>query len=1050
MVTIVNCLNHIKIILSTDPTVNFYFGPGDVIVANNWTNPEGPNGSTSAVFGLNQSFLIGSYDNFTVEQNCQTVEISIASDGSTGNTNDEFVVYWWNNVEAPCNSPLISFDDLCGNNPNCVPCSGNLCNNLCDGTLLPISINIGTTRVLFSDDTDNTITEVYTNQTFGIPSGNAPLDCNNDLQFLIQEDLLVDQDWCMFSNFSRAVFFEQGKKIIIPSGVTARFVDATFDSCSDIFWDAIVVEEGGTLLMSNCTFKDGNNAIRMERGATVRLTGCNFSDNYVGIFLDDNTPGQNTFDLNLRGNSFQGSGFLAQPYQGQNPVPIDLPRAGIELTNVGFANLSAFGFDFSTINIFDNMRNGIVSTNSSFIFGGSQFSNMIRTSRSGISGYGIFATNRGGSSLVQQMPSITEELFTNMHTAIFLNNVSASIDRAVISNVTDGIRVRNGINRIIDLKNSIIAADRYGIHTSNNSPHFGNMMNNQITVDSEFTNATDAIASAGILCEENELNFGGAGWQIDDNVVNLIRGDVALAYTGSRAKITNNQLVNTTTSKKRYTLLDIDNAAGSIVSCNIIGSLPVGDTNFTKSTGVNIVDSPFMRVACNDVSAVEDGFTFSGPSSGMDFRVNSMANNGVGLQLDNIAVIGTQDLQNNCFSNNGLAALHFSNDEQFIQMSHFRVLCASDGGDDSCICPPLSEIQTGVLNPLNPDHFFSQTPFGEGAECEESEMTCLTRQGPVRISEPADAISLDIAANRQIYNGAEPQLERMMQYDLFRLLAGLSEPIEESSMIAYHGDNVNSNLGKLHQIASISSNVPNQAALHAQIKERITVLSTIEEAFSNNDIDETVYYSERSNLLNQLSDLSTQLTSSENIYQADLLSELETQESLLDQIYIDSSYDANMVYIMSKVLAARHPEFVNFTEQEWQSIYTLASQCSKDAGHAVYWARTLYNNSQSWTDFSALQDCGAVQARSNKSNDHNSSSVEISPNPSADIFMLQWPTDAQATIRVLNLQGKILLQNELSQGDNTLDLSLHPSGIYYYSILQDGNTVHQGKLLLID
>ena len=85
-----------------------------------------------------------------------------------------------------------------------------------------------------------------------------------------------------------------------------------------------------------------------------------------------------------------------------------------------------------------------------------------------------------------------------------------------------------------------------------------------------------------------------------------------------------------------------------------------------------------------------------------------------------------------------------------------------------------------------------------------------------------------------------------------------------------------------------------------------------------------------------------------------------------------------------------------------------------------------------------------------------SGKVEVYPNPSRGIFELEIShaglvSASQPTINVYNTLGQEVYFETLKQvqGDNEIDLSNHPNGIYFYRVVStDGSLIGEGKMIL--
>lgn len=78
------------------------------------------------------------------------------------------------------------------------------------------------------------------------------------------------------------------------------------------------------------------------------------------------------------------------------------------------------------------------------------------------------------------------------------------------------------------------------------------------------------------------------------------------------------------------------------------------------------------------------------------------------------------------------------------------------------------------------------------------------------------------------------------------------------------------------------------------------------------------------------------------------------------------------------------------------------------------------------------------------------SMISFYPNPAQNSVTIENSLFADATkAAIYNLEGQVLLQIDLRSGDNSLDVSNLPSGIYVISINGKGNFVHKQKLIIL-
>ena len=1044
----------------TDPVINFYAGPQTAFISQFWTNPQGPSEGNFTTFGANNAHLIGSMDTFDEENNCQTLEFSFTTSPLPGGANaDEFVFYAWNANSPACN-PIQNLGQCNSSTSICAPCQGPLCTQVCFGVPFDFSLP-GNSSYFMSTSTDNTISEIYNNQApivfAGSSSANAqPSDCNIPLEhIIIQEDLIVDENWCMNSNGPRkTIVFEAGKKITIQPGFELTLVNVNIESCSEIFWDAIEVLPGATLWMVNCNIKDGHNAIRLHEGTRLYVENCNFTDNYVSIFGQGIGPDLGLHSwFRLNGTSFSGSGQLATPFVGQVPTPQNYPFAGVQLDNYGKPTGTplVIGPELNSgINTFTNMYNGIVSWNSSFFLIGGKISDLIFNPEdvsSDLKGYGVYANgDRGNFNLVGVLSSIVNTpdilTFDNMLTGVSLNNTNGRVFNVVMDNLDTGIEVQRCIDKNMDIAGNTIDASRFGIQANFNTPLMGRIDDNNITINSTNVTATDNFQSAGIACSEINSRNKRGGWNIRENTIDLVNADKGIVYlNGPKANISENTIQRTGNFKRSYTLIDVRNTPFTNISCNTLTGKMTDEVQGNNTIGINAVRLQDASITCNTVDQCRTNINFSLPSGQIDFQANTMSNGAIGLVLEESAIIGGQSHEGNCFMDNTeFEASHGASSGDDVALSKFTVKCSGDDNASICICPPIDEIDSGSGDPLD---FFQQTSIGITQVCEDENCSEEKPQNP---DEPIADLYDIVATGQQVYAADRPQMERAIQYDLFGLLDGPEQNINNAELQTFYANLQNSDLDKLYQAWVQQTVVVVPSELLNALESNTQTLIELENSYYQGLITDSEYTAERNQLNIDIEDVREELDQLYQGYEEARENEINDKLDLLSQVQATNVYDANMKWALEKSLTAKSLSFIDFSAAEWVDIYNLAIQCPENAGDAVFLARSLYHLNE-WLDFDRLEDCDTVVERSN-SLPTKVHSAEIYPNPSADFINLTWAEAEQGLLVLTDVQGRVILSSAISQGTNTIDLSKIDTGLYFYQIMVDSKLRQNGKIVI--
>lgn len=76
----------------------------------------------------------------------------------------------------------------------------------------------------------------------------------------------------------------------------------------------------------------------------------------------------------------------------------------------------------------------------------------------------------------------------------------------------------------------------------------------------------------------------------------------------------------------------------------------------------------------------------------------------------------------------------------------------------------------------------------------------------------------------------------------------------------------------------------------------------------------------------------------------------------------------------------------------------------------------------------------------------NSSSLDVFPNPGNGKYTISTSNTGKAELKVFNLNGKLILQQDINSSETRVDLQNHPSGMYLF-ILQEKNTLKTAKVI---
>ena len=92
--------------------------------------------------------------------------------------------------------------------------------------------------------------------------------------------------------------------------------------------------------------------------------------------------------------------------------------------------------------------------------------------------------------------------------------------------------------------------------------------------------------------------------------------------------------------------------------------------------------------------------------------------------------------------------------------------------------------------------------------------------------------------------------------------------------------------------------------------------------------------------------------------------------------------------------------------------------------------------------------CHIVQVVIDAVGDPITGQIRVSPNPARDVLSVQLSSDrtAKALFRLLDAQGREVVNRVLSGRDNAIEVSRLPSGLYFYEVWEDSRIVARGKV----
>lgn len=432
-------------------------------------------------------------------------------------------------------------------------------------------------------------------------------------------------------------------KISIEDGATLDLTAVEIEGCEEM-WDAIIVEDGGELIMSpgfwlggavRSKVSGGKRGIVVEQGGKLTVDNTIFTENLVGVTTqNDNT--RKSPEINIYGSEFNfgervvEEEIVIQPFL-LNPHFGEKPRAGIELFDVEDGFVIDYGLLLEAPSRFENLEHGIILNESSAVITGTQFSRM-RTTEAAGSGSGILVNDSGIIS------GSRDFLYVDGN----LDHPSGGVsfeDSKYGVNAFDpyNIRIRN--TDFTNLDYGVHADDPYrlkvydsnfdtwvsGITALRRKPGLTWIRRNDFYARSYSAQTGNAIRVAGVT------DFFSEWTEVKENNFTLdsIRAGV---YVTNQVRLTllNNNFTWEREPEKAVTVL-VEGGVGTRALGNFITS---NDTKL-KATGFDFNTANSVDLNCNRMEELLVGAKFFGNNALSRIRGNIMKDLKTGLQVGN-------------------------------------------------------------------------------------------------------------------------------------------------------------------------------------------------------------------------------------------------------------------------------------------------------------------------------------------------------------------------------------------------------------------------------
>ncbi len=847
--------------------------------------------------------------------------------------------------------------------------------------------------------------------------------------------LIINQS-LQFNNAQ--VTLEPGATIEVQNTLIIRN-GSTLQGCEEM-WNGIVVKDGGSLIIGEqSSIEDAYSAITAEAGAFIDV--------------------QNTiFNRNLNGIS-SNSEFILQPFAGNTfdcttplspPLSSQYAESGINISNKNLLNIGVQG---ATPNIFRNLNNGIIATNTTLMVQNTNFEHIKKQSPDDnylYTGYGILAASKKLSPFMLTQRgngSAGPVSFVDCTTGIYASGVSVDIAENNMVQVKEGI-ITEFCHQDIDIFNNSIECINTGIEMS-----FADLQTNKTIHD----NTIDVLGrGAGIFVNEMPLFVDyPATRKIEKNIINLIPGFPTLITTGIHLNSTLRMTVfdNTVNIKApaiRATGIYVSGNPGGVIDYNhILGNTP------SVNVGIRGVSSPSMKWQCNDTEGIGTGFRFDMPCNTTNgFRGNVMKNLQTGLSLSSLTNangaggrLGTQTHTANrwvgTFNDNQGATRHEGGIFD-IQQSRFFAEQSTSYWPPSIVTPNSSG-----------SWFFPDFP--DPNELYLCDLPGFTGEQPI------DEADMTIAGNNSTEYGT---IRWLSERYLFRKLDENQTLIANTTLESFFNQHKSTSVGRFNTIDNSMSlmlqigdvTAGQLASNDSLMQQKMNEIRSIEGQLINaTGQDSIMLAAERVVLFQDIDSLT--------IGNAILLDNILAQRSLnavavatdLDTISATLIFEQNEKIVNRIFLETIAIGQAGFSSGQIDSLESIASQCPEEGGNAVFKARSILAVINENTLFDDDEfNCIPVEER-NRDQARVAESIllefKLYPNPAKDEIMLEWPSNlaGEGTVVLFDLTGREKFRRALifDNHKTLLQTNTLPAGIYLCKVIKGNVVIYTEKIILI-
>jgi hypothetical protein len=842
---------------------------------------------------------------------------------------------------------------------------------------------------------------------------------NQGQNVLINGTLVMDLDYYYFP-LGSDIMLAPGAKVVVPSGSHTLHIigQSVVKGCTDM-WQEISVGSGATLDMFNAGVEDGLNGILALNGSNVGVTYSHFLNNRYGITTPSGTT--NNINFNVYNNDFQGGSLKGG---GES-------LAGMYLNDVALITTGNSTYQDLVWGIYGN-RSNIYSFYDYFkdmSFAGIMVEGV---------GHNLYQYGKGKNKAT---PSF-EDCFIGIR-AINVNVTSRS---NAMRNVERGVSLSNGQNRGVWIVDNIIEAQRFGISFNNwNAYNTLRVTDNLIEMNGAWPDATaifgellNASNAPARLIANNNITLGNAKSGVGlfsctrlDVRGNLIEMENSVPYWGAH-------------------LSDCSRVAfsGNTVTGPGVGSV--------ESAGLYLQSSSTSSATCNCFDQTKFGAYVYDDNRPFSFRGNGFNEHDYGLKVGDpasgssgpmVAYTGEQPHYGNhwdeVFSSGEFGGVNYATEQADLLESQFRIAVPYNIGNPNPLHPPVT---TGYLgsSPSGAQIWFFHQSNGSTYSCTGSLSTCPDDTSPGDVPDEISDSDIKVADGAfEGFNYPDAQQWKAKRH-LYRRLSDDPDLIRPNTVIdTFYTVETNTTVGEFDAVRQdIEAALTLRESLDTQLQDLmeaveenqdslLSVMGQLQDPPSQQDSLDLL--DRRGEILQVLDSLFAENEILQDSMSAQMDTLLETAYDHNDAISVSEIYEQNE-QVVNAILIGYLRDYENgYTQQETDTLRTIAAQCPLSGGDAVYTARAMLGDTTQYDDVAICQ-----QAQPLVKPAPAGFSFDIQPNPARDFVVVQLSAEQEepGNIQLINQLGVVVFRELLPANQKELPIAFPdlPAGLYRMTI----------------